>query len=188
MQCQRNGFWNYFVYIYFTNIRWPFNRYIHILNRKRKWQIRMFSNYFWIHNIVSILRSCVYTCIILLFKILLYCHLSYCFLFSWVLNSMWLNLWMIDLDSCKAFYMHHADEVGWRMESDPVQPFRFHTACVWYQLCWDSSCASPCKLSHPPHLLFWSSLFRGWNPPRVQIISTHSGNDKRSVHELLYYY
>lgn len=66
--------------------------------------------------------------------------------------------------------MHHAPKARRWMEQYSIEPRWFYKKSIWYQLCWDTPCAGPCKLPPEKNLLLWSSLLRGRAPTRVQTL------------------
>lgn len=85
------------------------------------------------------------------------------------------HLYVAGGNPSETLYLHYALEIGWRMESNPAEPFWFDQASLWNQLCWNSSSSGSCKLQAKEDILFWPSVFRGGTPTRIQTLPSNAG-------------
>lgn len=69
--------------------------------------------------------------------------------------------------------MYYAHEIGRRLESDSIQPLRFHTQSLWKQLYRNVTSDNSRQLQNQKNLLFWSPLFRRGASTRVQTLLAH---------------
>lgn len=75
----------------------------------------------------------------------------------------------------ETLYLHYALEIGWRMESNPVESFWFDQTSLWNQLRRNTASSGSCKLQAEEDLLFWPSVFRRGTPTRIQTLPSNAG-------------
>lgn len=85
------------------------------------------------------------------------------------------HLYVAGGHTSETLYLRYALEIGWRVESNPVEPLWFDQTSLWDQLCWNTASSGSCKLQAKEDLLFWASVFRRGTPTRIQTLPSNAG-------------